>query len=57
MMRVLDCIKEVRNDPQISKPNMAKTIQALRKKLPNGREIHCVSEGTRRFYIMTRKLG
>lgn len=57
IMEVLNLIKKIVNDNEITKPNMAKTIRRLREKLPKGRQIHCVSEGRRKYYILSRKLN
>ena len=57
IMEVLELIRETRNDYEVSKPNMAESIRQLRKKLPKGREIHCVSEGRRKYYLMVRHLN
>jgi len=55
--QVLDFIRENQDDQEISKTNVVMTITRLRRKLPKGREIHCVSEGKRKYYVMCRTLS
>ena len=57
VMEVLELIKKYRNDDLQTKLNMAKTIQVLRKKIPSNKQILCVNEGRRKFYLMAMRIG
>lgn len=47
-------LQDLIDDDLAQKTAIANHISRLRKKLPEGYQIFCVSEGRRRFYILAR---